>query len=68
VGQLAREQGEKVSTSVIPALGRVRQEDCESEVSLGYIVILSQTHTHMHTHTQSKLTTKEKIMKKQAEH
>jgi hypothetical protein len=25
-------------TSVIPALGRPKQEDCEFEVSLGYIV------------------------------
>jgi hypothetical protein len=33
--------------SVIPELGRLRQEDCENEANLGYIVILSQRNQKM---------------------
>jgi hypothetical protein len=34
-----------VARLVIPALGRLRQEDLEFQASLGYIVRLSQTNT-----------------------
>jgi hypothetical protein len=47
-----------VPTPITPALGRLRQEDCEFQASLGcterhYLHTHTHTHTHIHTHTHT---------------